>query len=450
VADRTESEREAARLERERRRASESAGSWAPDTDDGSDPAAFEAEAPADDADAKDGFEDDGLATPVAEAPRREPIASTTRTRGQARPRRSPGARQGAGTGGRWRRQGVVLVVLVAVLAVAWFMFELFQPFHGNGHGSVLVHVPRGASTSEIGDTLARDGVVSSSFFFKLRAKLDGDSSIEAGTYRFPLDTSYGNALRILSMPPPPPTTGYVTITDGLSRAQVDRLLRSQHVRGSYLAHTRRSRLLDPVAYGARRSVHSLEGFLFPDTYEVHSPLRIGQLVADQLTTFKHQFAGVNLGHARAHGLTPYDVLIVASLVQGEASTKRDMRLVAAVIYNRLRLGMELGLDSTTRYATGNYTRPLTVSQLDSPSPWNTRNHTGLPPTPINSPGLTALEAAAHPAGSNDLYFVVKPCGNGEMTFTSSYNQFLADSAAYQNARARRGGNSPEFCKKKK
>jgi uncharacterized YceG family protein len=349
-----------------------------------------------------------------------------------------------------WLRRGVVVLVLLVCVAALWFMAELFQPFHGNGHGSLLVRVPRGASTSQIGDTLERDGVVASAFFFRLRAKLDGAGPIEAGTYRFPLDTTYGNALHILTTPPAAPSSTYATIIEGLSRRQVDGLLRSQHVRGSYLAQTRHSRLLRPSAYGAPRSVHTLEGFLFPDTYQVFSPLRIGQLVNDQLTTFKHQFGKVHFGYARAHGLTPYEVLIIASLVQGEAATKRDMALVSAVIYNRLRGGMELGLDSTARYATGNYTKPLTVSELNSQSLWNTRNHVGLPPTPINSPGLAAITAAAHPASSNALYFVVRPCGNGEMTFTSSYDQFLADSAAYQAARAQHGGKSPEFCKKRK
>jgi UPF0755 protein len=262
-----------------------------------------------------------------------------------------------------------------------------------------------------------------------------------------PLGTTYSRALAILTTPPAASASTYVTIIEGLARRQVDALLRSQHVRGSYLAATRHSPLLDPAAYGAPRSTRSLEGFLFPGTYEAFSPLRIGQLVDDQLTTFKNMFATVDQRYAKAHRLTPYDVLIIASLVQGEASTKRDMALVSAVIYNRLRLGMDLGLDSTTRYATGNYTTPLTASQLGSPSPWNTRNHAGLPPTPINSPGLSAIEAAAHPARSDALYFVVTPCGNGEMTFTASYEHFLADSAAYQAARARRRGHSPEFCK---
>ncbi|MHB1836257.1 MAG: endolytic transglycosylase MltG, partial [Solirubrobacteraceae bacterium] len=103
--------------------------------------------------------------------------------------------------------------------------------------------------------------------------------------------------------------------------------------------------------------------------------------------------------------------------------TPADGRLVASVIYNRLRDGMMLQMDSTTRYATGNFTRPLTVSQLQSKSPYNTRTHFGLPPTPINSPGLAAIQAAAHPAQSNYLYFFAKPCTN-RTVFASTYTQF--------------------------
>ncbi|MBV8220150.1 MAG: endolytic transglycosylase MltG, partial [Solirubrobacterales bacterium] len=144
--------------------------------------------------------------------------------------------------------------------------------------------------------------------------------------------------------------------------------------------------------------------------------------------------------------LTPYDVLIIASMVQAEAATARDRPLIASVIYNRLRLGMPLQIDATTRYATGNYTKPLTDAQLSSRSPYNTRIHTGLTPTPIDNPGLASMQAAAHPANTNYLYFVVKPCGNGEQVFTSSYNQFLADAQKYQQARNAHGGNSPERC----
>jgi UPF0755 protein len=123
-------------------------------------------------------------------------------------------------------------------------------------------------------------------------------------------------------------------------------------------------------------------------------------------------------------------------MLEAEAATPHDMALVASVIYNRLRLGMPLQIDATTRYATGNYTRPLTDKELKSPSPYNTRTHPGLPPTPIDSPALATIQAAAHPANTNYLYFVVKPCGNGALAFSSNYQQFLADSARYQQVRS--------------
>jgi UPF0755 protein len=189
-----------------------------------------------------------------------------------------------------------------------------------------------------------------------------------------------------------------------------------------------------------------LEGFLFPSTYQLREPISIGALVHDQLTEFKRQFARVGLGYARNQHLTPYQVLIVASMIEGEAATARDRSLVASVIYNRLRLGMPLQIDATTRYLFNDYTHALTASQLASPSPYNTRVHKGLPPTPIDNPGLAAITAAAHPARTNFLYFVVKPGTCGKEVFESDYQKFLTDAQAYQNARAQRGGKSPTRC----
>jgi uncharacterized YceG family protein len=175
-------------------------------------------------------------------------------------------------------------------------------------------------------------------------------------------------------------------------------------------------------------------------------PISVNQLVAKQLTAFKREFASVDLRYARSRHLTAYDVLIIASIVEKEAATAHDRPLVASVIYNRLKDHIPLGMDSTTRYEFNDYDRPLTTSQLSARSPYNTRLHAGLPPTPIGNPGLAAINAAAHPATTSYLYFVVKPCGNGASAFESSYQSFLADSARYQRARTQRGGRSPARC----
>jgi uncharacterized YceG family protein len=338
------------------------------------------------------------------------------------------------------------LLALLLVGAVIWFLYGLFQPFHGSGHGRVTVTIPAHSSSGAIGDLLERDGVISSSFFFELRATLDGErSALRSGTYHLKLDMNYSDVLKALTTAPPPVPTTTLTLIEGKSRRQIDPLLRSQGIRGSYVADTRRSHLLDPTRYGAPRSTPSLEGFLFPSTYQLRKPVSIRVLVDKQLTTFKQQFARVKLRYARSRHLSAYDVLIIASIIEKEAGTVHDRPLVASVIYNRLKDHMPLGMDSTTRYEFNDYSRSLTSSQLAVNSPYNTRLNAGLPPTPIGNPGLAAIEAAANPARTNYLYFVVKTCGNGSSVFSSNYQQFLRDSARYQNARAKRGG-SPAHC----
>ncbi len=352
---------------------------------------------------------------------------------------------------GRPRRRvivrGAAVLTLLVAAALIWFFIELFQPFHGSGHGRVSVTIPPHAGAHQVGDLLARDGVVASGFFFYLRATLEGDrGKLLAGTYRFRRGMSYSQALKALTTAPPAARVTNVTLIPGETRAQLNGILRAQGIAGSYAAETRHSPLLNPRAYGAPASTASLEGFLFPDTYELREPLRLSALIADQLNAFKQVFARVNTSYARSRHLTPYDVLIIASIVEKESATAHDDPLVASVIYNRLKDGIPLGMDSTTRYEFNDYTKPLTSSQLAAHSPYNTRLNRGLPPTPISNPGLTAIRAAASPARSSYLYFVAKPCGNGSSVFSSSYNQFLADSARYQQARATRGGKSPTKC----
>jgi UPF0755 protein len=317
------------------------------------------------------------------------------------------------------------VLALVIGAGLIWFLIALFQPFGGSPHGRITVKIPARARASQIGTLLARDGVISSSFLFEIRATLAGErSELRSGTYHLSLGMTYGAVLTVLTRAPPAAKVSELTITEGRTRRQISQLLQQQHIRGNYLADTRSSPLLNPRRYGASHPPSSLEGFLFPDTFKLVDPITASALVNDQLTDFKRRFAAVNLAYARRKHLTPYDVLKIASLIEAEAAAPPDRPLVASVIYNRLADGMMLQLDSTTRYATGNFTRPLTVSELHSPSPYNTHTHFGLPPTPIDNPGLDAIQAAAHPARSHYLFFFSKPCTSVSV-FASSYSQFL-------------------------
>ena len=178
-----------------------------------------------------------------------------------------------------------------------------------------------------------------------------------------------------------------------------------------------------------------LEGFLFPATYDFVPRTTSAQLAAQQLEAFRRNWAKLNLRYARSKNLTPYDVLIIASMVEKETFAPEERQLVSAVIYNRLHERMPLGIDATIRYYENNWSRPLRVSELERPSPYNTRLNRGLPPTPIGNPGLKSMRAAAHPARTKYLFFVRKPGKSGEHAFSSTNAQFLRDNERYQASR---------------
>ncbi len=343
------------------------------------------------------------------------------------------------------RRHPLRIVAAIAAAVILWFLFALFQPFHGDGSGKVVVTIPKGAGVSEVGDLLDGKGVVDSSTLFQLRATLAGKrSDLYAGRYVLAHGMSYGAAIDALSVPPVKKTTT-VTIPEGYSRAQAAPLVKEDGLDGSYMKETVRSKYLDPATYGGK-DAKNLEGFLFPDTFEMKPHAPTADLVQLQLQDFKRRIRGVDMGYARSKNLTVYDVLTIASMVEREAQLDSERKLVAAVIYNRLHAGIPLGIDATTRFAVGNYTRPLTESELATPSPYNTRTHQGLPPGPIDSPGLASIEAAAHPAKVKYLYYVVKPGTCGELAFSSTNAEFEADVERYNSARAANGGNSPTTC----
>ncbi len=342
-------------------------------------------------------------------------------------------------------RRGIALGLLLLALLGIVFVWALIQPFHGDGEGRVNLEVPEGASVGEVADLLADRGVIANSTLFQIRATLAGKrSEIYPGAYTLAKDMSYGDAIEALSTVPVERTVT-ITIPEGYGREQVAGVAKESGLPGNYMKASKRSKLLDPAKYGGANA-DSLEGFLFPATYELSADAKVDSLVKLQLQAFKDRLAGIPMKYARAKNLTVYDVLTIASMIEREVSEPKERKLVASVIYNRLRDGIPLGIDATTRFAVGNFTEPLTQSQLESDSPYNTRIHAGLPPGPIGNPGEDSIRAAAKPARSNYLYYVVKPGTCGLHSFSSDFAQFERDVAAYNQAREEAGGKSPTSC----
>jgi peptidoglycan lytic transglycosylase G len=185
--------------------------------------------------------------------------------------------------------------------------------------------------------------------------------------------------------------------------------------------------LAPPRGFPFKRDVPSLEGFLFPATYEFFENTTTKELIDKQLDAFMRAWDQLDLEYAESKNLNAYDVLIIASMVEKEVQVPRERPLVAAVIYNRLRAGLPLGIDATIRYGLDiPPTEPILQSQLESDSPYNTRcpTCTGLTPTPIANPGLASLQAAAHPAKVDYLYFIRKADCKSHF-FTASEQEFL-------------------------
>ena len=413
---RTPEEREAARLEREARRAGR----------DGRAPTQTAPPPPTiDDLAQTDGEPRDWLSEAHA-LTRDDPALPRTR-----RKRRAPG---------RIIALGVLLLI---VAGIAWFANALFQPFKGEAGGKVTVIIPQGSSLSQIADILEQRGVVEDAGFFQLRARLTGHSGdLRPGSYELRKDMSFTAALDALQEGVPPNVV-QVAIPEGLSRTEIRPLTKG--LRGNYMRASRRSRQLNPVDYRAPRGA-SLEGFLFPATYELKKGRPVRALVNDQLAQFKQNFSKVDMRYARRKNLTPYDVLIIASLIEREAMVAKERPLIASVIYNRLHEGIPLGIDATVRFVTNNWKRPLRKSELENPSPYNTRGHGGLPPGPIGNPGLSSIRAAAHPAKTKYLFYVVKVDSCGEHKFAKTDAEFQAYVNEYNRARDARGGKSPTKC----
>jgi peptidoglycan lytic transglycosylase G len=364
--------------------------------------------------------------------PRRVPA---TRRRPPRRPPPAP-RRPRAGS---WRRRLGAVLALGAIAVALYAINATFQPFHEDGSGSVVVKVPEGADAGRIGDILAEAGVVDSGTFFQLNATLTGRrGSLRSGEYTLRSGMSNGDAIEALTKGPKVRVvpTVEVTVPEGPSIRETAPIVDKGPLEGSYLKAATADRVVRRVRrLGAPRRTRTAEGFLFPATYTLVDGSPARNLVAKQLDAFEENFGSVDMAYAKRRNLSRYDVLTIASLVEREAQIARERPLIASVIYNRLRLGMPLGIDATIRYDTDNWTRPIRMSELEADTPYNTRLREGLPPTPIGNPGLASIKAAARPERTDYLFFVRKPGDSGEHAFSSTDAEFQRDYDRYHDSR---------------
>jgi UPF0755 protein len=326
---------------------------------------------------------------------------------------------------------GVLAVLILAAAVAGWFGWAWVQdqidPPGAQGE-EVLVEVPDGTTTSGIGHAMADAGVITNASVWDWYIKLRDVGSFQAGTYRMRLNSSFSEAIDDLKAEPLPPNSRLVTVPEGLTLTQLtQRLVDPTEGVPGFTPEGLQAALGDPALRSAFLPPEqaSLEGTLFPETYGVEEGETEAELLGKMVSTLDEAMNSLDAnGRAAQLGITPYQALIVASLVEEETRVDEDRAKVARVIYNRLAAGEPLGIDATSCYEKGEIPCTLTESELASDSQYNTRNRAGLPPTPIASPGRASIEAALNPAEGPWRWYVLSD-SDGHHAFTDDYDEFL-------------------------
>jgi len=301
--------------------------------------------------------------------------------------------------------------------------FGTIPDYAGEGSGSVLVRVEPGDTATDIAATLLAKGVVKSEGAFRDAAKDDPRSvSIQPGIYRLHKQMS-GVAALALMLDPAARVLSRVTVPEGLTVAATLKLIADKTAlpADDLQAAAKDTASLGLPAYAKGR----LEGFLFPETYDVEPGTTAADLLQAMVAMYKERVDASGLSaRAREVGLSPYQLLVVASLVEKETQRDDERGKVARVIYNRLDQDYFLGVDAAILYGLGRSRGGLTQADLARDTPYNNRIHKGLPPTPIANPGLASVKGAVEPAAGRWLYYVLNSDKSGRHIFTDDEDVF--------------------------
>lgn len=359
-------------------------------------------------------------------AKKQTPPASTGKVYGVApQQSRSAQAAQRQAAQSRAKQQGkapksgvrhafaAIAILAALALVVCIVVFKVLPS--GNTDANVLegqeitIEVAEGSTSASIAEALVKNGVIANAKSFNDAVNEQNVADqLKAGTYRFTGGEDVSSIIETLV----DGNTGYtLTIPEGYTAKQISKLVaKTCEVKQKefYKLTLKANKYVDDYPFLEGVYNNSMEGYLFPDTYNIPYGSTADDIVRAMLDNFASQIASVDMSYATGKNLDTYDVVTLASMIEKESSTSSDKAGIAGVFYNRLHAKMNLGSDVTTYYAVGKeLTEELTAEDLASDSPYNTRNpkNLGLPAGPICCPGLEALTAAAQPEQSKYLYF---------------------------------------------
>lgn len=298
------------------------------------------------------------------------------------------------------------LLFIILILLVSCKLFKAEEETEVIPDTEVEFEIKEGMPLTEIAALLEEKGIIDNAFLFRLFVEQKGkEGSLIPGSYIIKTNSEYEEVLNKITAGPPVITYKF-TIPEGFT---VNQIIEKVAGEVPFIEYTDMEEAKDIANYNYDylEGVPGLEGFLFPKTYEITIDYTAKDIIEMMLAQYQFETGSLDYSFAEEKGLSYYDILKIASLIEKEAYIAEERALISAVIHNRLDIDMPLGIDAALCYFLDKWDDSLTVSDLETDTEYNTRLYAGLPPTPICNPGLASIEAALNPADVDYLYFVV-------------------------------------------
>lgn len=327
-------------------------------------------------------------------------------------------------------------VVLIGIIAVAVFSFynmyveRASEPVEPGSTVIISVTIPSGAGTGRIAEILMENGLIKNTAVFKLKSKSkEYDGKYQAGHYSLSPGMTM-DEIMVLLLSGKADTIRF-TIPEGYDIKRVAEKLSAEGLidADAFMSEIENGVFDYDFLADAPAGPERLEGFLFPDTYEIFAMADEHDIIDKMLYQFSKVFTKESETRAQELGMSVRELITLASIIEREAQVSEDRPVIASVFYNRLKIGMPLQSCATVQYVLGEQKPVLSIEDTRIESPYNTYLISGLPPGPIASPGAESIQAALYPADTQYLFFLAK--GDGSHAFSETYQQFLRDKAKY-------------------
>lgn len=337
----------------------------------------------------------------------------------------------------RWRKLVglmVLIIIIVTIIVVVFFQYlnRNSEPVNPNNTELITIVIPTGAATSEIANILVEADLIKDPRVFKIQSMVEGyDGWYKAGQYTLSQSMSLEEIMKTIFEGKA--STTRFTIPEGYDIKRTTQKLAEEG-------------LIDPLVFAeeiengafdyefvknAPAGPNRLEGYLFPETYEIFTNANEHDIIDRMLYQFSKVFTEESYARAEELGMTINEVITLASIIEREARVQKDRPVISSVFHNRLAIGMPLQSCATVQYILGEQKPVLSTKDTKIESPYNTYIINGLPPGPICSPGKDSIHAALYPTDTNYLYFLAK--GDGSHVFAETYDQFLKYKDQYIN-----------------